>query len=819
METLMQDIRFGARMLLKNPGFTLIAVLTLALGIGANTAIFSVVNAVLLRPLPYPRPQQIVTLNETLLGKNWEGSVSGPNFLDWHAQSRSFSALAAYYTNGFNLTGSGEAQRIPSAYITDGFFNIFGVTPVLGRMFLPEEFKAGGNHVVILSDGLWRRVFGGDPGIPGKSVTLSGQSFTVVGVLPATFQSPSNEELWTPLQADNQLLAGSRGSHWLQVFGRLRDGLALASARAEMDTVAARLRQQYPDVNESRGIVVVPLQERRVAGLRPALLVLQISVGFVLLIACVNVANLLLARSESRRKEMAVRATLGAGPARVLRQLLSENILLALIGAALGLLVAEIGTSALLSIAPAGLVKQMGQVTMDQSVLAFTVGLSILSGLFFGLAPAIQATRIDLNQTLRQAGERSGSAGGGSRFKNALVVLEVSLAMLLLAGGGLLIRSFGSLIRVSPGFEPRNVLTMQFYNPTLTPADVPARLASTRTMIEAIRNLTGVQSASTIIHLPFSGNNTNSSLQIEGHSAPKDKEEQFVEWRMISPQFFTSMGMPLLQGRDLSKQDESARAKVVVIDRVAATRFFPAENPIGKHISIWSEGEGKESKPVWLEIVGIAPEVHQFGLDDVPRPSAYFCMSAMLDDDLAQFMPLSPISVVVRTSVPPATLSKPIVDAIHSVDPDMPVTGILPMESMLAQSLAQPRLASMLLGIFASLALLLAAVGIYGVIAYNVGQRTREIGIRVALGAQNSSVLGLVLKQGMSLGLIGLGIGLAASLALTRFLKGLLFGVSPTDPLTLLVVAIILASVAFLACYIPARRAMAVDPIVALRCD
>ena len=819
METLLQDIRFGARMLMKNPGFTLIAVLTLALGIGANTAIFSVVNAVLLRPLPYPQPQQIVTLNETLLGKNWQGSASGPNFLDWHAQNQSFSALAAYYTNGFNLTGTGEAQRIPSAFITPDFLNIFGVTPAMGRMFLPDEFKAGGNNVVILSDGLWRRVFGGEPGIVGKPVTLSGQSFTVVGVLPATFQSPSNEELWTPLQADNQILAGSRGSHWLQVFGRLKDGVALASARADMDTVAARLRQQYPDVNESRGIVVDTLQERRVLGIRPALLVLQISVGFVLLIACVNVANLLLARSESRRKEMAVRATLGAGPVRVLRQLLSENILLALIGAALGLLVAEIGTTALLSIAPAGLVRQMGQVTIDHNVLAFTVGLSILSGLFFGLAPAIQATRIDLNQTLRQAGERSGSAGGGSRFKNALVVLEVSFAMLLLVGGGLLIRSFGSLVRISPGFEPHGVLTMQFYVPTLTPAGVPARLASTRSMLEAIRNLTGVQSASTIIHPPFSGNNTNSGITIEGHSAPKDKEQQFVEWRMVSPQFFSSMGMPLLQGRDLSKQDESARAKVVVIDRVAATRFFPGENPIGKHISIWGEGEGKESKPVWLEIVGIAPEVHQFGLDDVPRPSAYFCMSAMLDDDLAQFMPLSPITVVARTSVPPATLSKPIVDAIHSVDPDMPVTGILPMEAMLAQSLAQPRLASLLLGIFAGLALLLAAVGIYGVIAYNVGQRTREIGIRVALGAQNSNVLGLVLKQGMSLGLIGLGIGLAASLALTRFLKGLLFGVSPTDPLTLLVVAIILASVAFLACYLPARRAMAVDPIVALRCE
>jgi predicted permease len=509
----------------------------------------------------------------------------------------------------------------------------------------------------------------------------------------------------------------------------------------------------------------------------------------------------------------------GAGPGRVLRQLLSENILLALVGAGLGLLLAEIGTSALLSVAPAGLVRQMGPVTLDRNVFLFTLGLSLISGLFFGLAPAIQAMRIDLNQALRDAGERSGSAGGGSRFKNALVILEVSLAMLLLVGGGLLIRSFGSLIRVSPGFEPHDLLTMNFYVTSLTSEAVPARLASLRAMLAAMRNVPGVRFAAISIDPPFSGNNINGDVTIEGRPAPKAKQEQYVEYRIISAQFFSSMGMPLLRGRDLTEQDDANRARVVIIDRTAADRYFPGQDPIGKRISLWTEGNEKDSKPVWLEIIGVAPEIHQFGLDDLPRPSAYFSMSVMNNDDLVQFMPLSPMSMVVRTSVPPATLSKPIVDAIHSVDPDMPVTGILPMDSILAQSLAQPRLASLLLGIFAGLALLLAAVGIYGVIAYNVGQRTREIGIRMALGARNSNVLGLVLKHGMSLGLIGLGIGLAASLVLTRFLKGLLFSVSPTDPLTLLVVAVLLAFVAFLACYIPARRAMAVDPIVALRCE
>lgn len=815
METVLQDIRFGVRVLAKNLGFTTIAVLTLALGIGANVAIFSVVNAVLLRPLPYPKSQQIVELHETQLGKNWEGSVSGPNFLDWRAQNQSFSALGANFTNGFNLTGAGDAQRVSAAIVTEDYFKVFIITPSLGRLFVPDEFKAGGSRVVVLGDGIWRRIFGSDPGVIGKPVTLGGQSYTVIGVLPTNFEPPNREELWTPLQADDPLLGPERGSHWLQVFGRLKDGANLSSARADIDTIADRLRRQYPPTNDTRGAKVEPLQERRASGIRLALVVLQVAVGFVLLIACVNVANLLLARSEARRKEMAVRAALGAGPIRVLRQLLSENVLLGLAGAGLGLLFAELGTTALLSIAPAGLVRQVGVAVIDRTVLGFTLGLSICSSLIFGLAPAIQAMRLDLNHALREAGERSGSAGGGSRFKNALVVLEISLAMLLLAGGGLLIRSFGSLIRVSPGFEPRGVLTMQFYIPALTSDRVPERLASTRAMLEAIRKLAGVNSASTIIYLPFSGNNINGSVQIEGRPTPKNSEEQYMEWRIVSPQFVTAMGMSILQGRDLSMQDDVARAQVVVIDRVAAKRYFPGENPLGKHISIWSE-EGSE-KPAWLEIVGVAPEVHQFGLDDAPRPSAYFCMSALNNSDLAKLMPLSPMSLVVRTLVPPATLSKPIVDAIHSVDPDTPVTGILPMETLLTQSLAQPRLASLLLGIFASLALLLAAVGIYGVLSYNVGQRTREIGIRVALGAQNSDVLGLVVKQGMLLGLIGLGTGLAASIVLTRFLKSLLFGVSATDPATLVGVAFLLALVVFLACYIPARRAMRVDPMVALR--
>ena len=819
MGILWQDLRYGVRMLAKSPGFTAITILTLALGIGANTAIFSVVNRVLLRPLPYPAPQQIVTLYESIFIKGEQDSVSGPNFLDWRAQNRSFSALAAHFTSGFNLTGRGDPQRIASEYVSEDFFKILGAAPSMGRSFLPEEFGAGGNRVVILSDGLWRRVFGADPGIVGKPVTLSGLSYTVVGILPAGFQALNRAELWTPLQADNRLLGPERDEHWLRVLGRLQEGVSLSSARADMETISSHLRQQYPTSNDSRGVVIRSLQEERVSGIRLALLVLQAAVGFVLLIACVNVANLLLARSNSRRKEMALRATLGAGPVRVVRQLLSENILLALLGAGIGLMVAEFGTGALLSMAPAELLRQTGPVAIDHTVLAFTLVLSIVSGVFFGLAPAIQATRLDLNQTLREAGERSGSGRSASRFKNALVVIEISLATVLLAGGGLLIRSFGSLIHVSPGIDPRGVLTMQFYLPAVSPADIPGRLASFRAMLESIRHVAGVQAASSVIDLPFSGHNITGDFKIEGRAAPKPSQTDYVEYRIVNPEFFTAMGMPLLQGRDLNEKDEATRANVVVIDKMAAASYFPGENPIGKRVSLWAEPAGGSDKRVWLEVVGVVPEVHQFGLDQPPHPSAYFCMSAVSDDYLARLLPVSPISIVLRTLAAPASVSKPVVDAIHSVDRDAPVEEILPMETILTESLAQARLASLLLGTFSGLALLLAAIGIYGVMSYNVSQRAREIGIRMALGAQHSAILGLVVRNGMLLGLIGLTAGLAAATALSRFLKGLLFGVDAADPVTLGAVAIVLAVVVFLACYIPARRAMRVDPMVALRQD
>ncbi|MGB6874449.1 MAG: ABC transporter permease [Candidatus Acidiferrales bacterium] len=812
MNTLLQDIRYGLRMLLKSPGFTAVAVITLALGIGANTAIFTVVNGVLLHPLPYPAPQQLVELHETSTawGKDGWGSASGPDFDDWRAQSRSFSGLAACFEDGLNLTGASQPQRIRSLSVSADFFGVLGAQLAHGRLLNSGDFKPGAARVVLLSDGFWRRVFGGDPDIVGKSLTLSGQVYTVAGITSHDFVPLRDEELWTPLTPDNPTLH-DRGSHWLQVVGRLKPDVSLASAKADLDTIAARLRKEYPDSNSTRGVRVDSMEELRVSNVRPALLTLFAAVGFVLLMACVNVANLLLARGGARRKEIAVRAALGAGRGRLVRQLLTESITLAVIGATLGLALAWAGTPALLSIAPENMLQSAGPIHIGVSVLLFTAALSLLTGLLFGLAPAFQSRRLDLSHTLKEAGERSGSAGGASRFRNLLVTFEIAAAMLLLAGGGLMIRSFASLLRVSPGFDPHNVLTMQLYMPNTTTAEVPARLASIREMLRRIGGLPGVVSASSIVYLPFTGNNINGDFGIAGRPAPKPDQGQEAEMRIVSAGYLSTMRVPILRGRDLNEQDDASGAAVAVINRALADRYFPHQDPIGQSVSMWG------TPAVWLRIVGIAGDERQFGFSEPSRPSVYFCISAMQPADLAQFLPLSPLSFVVRTATAPASSAKTIVTAIHSVDSGMPVSEILPIQDIISQSVAQPRLASTLLGIFAALALVLAAVGLYGVMAYVVTQRTHEIGIRMALGAHRKDILRLVLGQGAKLISIGVVAGIAAALGLTRLMSSLLFGVTAADPVTLTAVAILLIIVALAACYIPARRAMRVDPMVALR--
>ena len=812
VEEFLQDVRYGLRMLRKSPGFTAVAVLILALGIGANSAIFSVVNGVLLHPLPYPRPQELVRLHETSTawGKNGVGSTSGPDFDDWRAQSRSFSGLAAYFEDGLNLTGASEPQRIRSMYVSADFSSVLGAQPERGRLFSKGDFKPGAAHVVVLSDGLWRRVFGADPNIIGKSLTLSGQVYTVEGVTSRDFHPFSNEELWTPLTPTNPTLH-DRGSHWLGVIGRLKPGVSLAAARADMDTIADRLRKEYPDTNSTRGVRVDSLEELRVSNVRPALLTLLAAVAFVLLMACVNVANLLLARGSARQKEMAVRAVLGARRSRLMRQLLTESVLLAVVGAVLGLALAWAGTPALLSIAPQDMLQSAGPIHIGLRVLVFTAALSLFTGVLFGLAPAFQLHRVYLSHVLKEAGERSVSASGAARFKSSLVAFEIAAAMLLLVGGGLMIRSFASLLRVSPGFDPHNILTMQLYMPNTTTAQVPARLASIREMLRKIQNLPGIVSASSIVYLPFSGNNINGDFAIAGRPAPKPEQGQEAEMRIVSAGYLSTMRVPILRGRDLNVQDDASGAHVAVINRALANRYFHNQNPIGQSVSLWGTPQQ------WLRIVGVSDDERQFGFAEPPRPSIYVCMSAMRAADFAQFMPMSPLSFVVRTATAPANSAKPIVAAIHSVDAEMPVSEVLPMESLISQSLAQPRLASTLLGIFAALALVLAAVGLYGVMAYVVTQRTHEIGIRMALGAKPADVLAMIIRQGITLTLIGIAIGVVAALGVTHLISSMIFGVTPYDPATFAGVAIILIVVALAACYIPARRAMQVDPMVALR--
>lgn len=812
MSALLQDLRYAFRMLLKSPGFTVVVILTLALGIGANTAIFSVINGVLLHPLPYPHPQQLVQLHETntTWGKDSWGSSSGPDFNDWLAQSHSFSGLAAYFGSGLNLTGGNEPQRIRSLTVSSDFFRILGAHAALGRLLDAADFKAGAPRVVVLSDTLWRRTFGADPAIIGKNLQLSGQVYTVVGVASRDFVSLGEEQLWTPLVPDDPTLQ-DRGSHWLSVIGRLKPGVSIASANSDLEVIAARLQKQYPDSNSTRGVRADSTEELRVQNIRPALLILLAAVGFVLLMACVNVANLLLARATTRKKEISVRLAIGASRSRLIRQLLTESVALSAIGGAVGLALAWAGTPALLSLAPENMLASAGPIHIGLRVLLFTGVLSLLAGLLFGLVPALQAGRVDLNSVLKDSGSRSGSAAEGARLKSSLIVFEIAAAMLLLAGGGLMLRSFASLLRVAPGFDPHNVLTMQLYVPSTTSAQVPARLASIREMLHGIRNLPGVLSASSIVYLPFTGNNVNGDFAISGRPAPKPEQGQEAEMRIVNANYLSTMRVPILRGRDLNEQDDASGAAVAVINRTLADRYFPHHDAMGQSVSFW------DGSNHWLRIVGIAGDTHQFGFSEPPRPSIYFCMSAMKSADLSQFMSLEPLSFVVRTSSAPDASAKPVIAAIHSVDPQMPVSEVLPMESLISQSVAQPRLASTLLGVFAALALVLAAIGLYGVMAYVVTQRTHEIGIRMALGANRAAVLKMILSQGIMLTLIGLALGVIGAFALTRFMSSLLFGVAATDPLTFIAVALILLIVSAAACYIPARRAMRVDPIVALR--
>jgi len=807
-DEMIQDLRFGLRMLLKSKGFTAVAVLTLALGIGANAAIFSVVNAVLLRPLPYPESDRLVSLTE-LSPQSERNFITYPNLLDWRAQNHVFEQIAVFRQMNFTLTGNGEPERVIGGQVSAELFPALRVGAALGRTFLTEEDKPGGNPVALLSHSLWRRRFGADPNLIGQSVMLNGMSCQVAGVMPADFQFPNRVELWTPL---GQTLSDPDWMHrgnGQGIYGvaRLKPGVTLAQAKAEMETIALRLEQQYPATNQGRRVSVVPLLEETVGEIRRALMVLLGAVGFVLLIACANIANLLLARAATRQKEMAIRLALGAGRWRLLRQLLVESVLLALLGGGLGLWLASRGVALIVATNPTGpnAIPRAQEIGLDWQVVIFTAAISILTGLLFGIAPAWQASRPALNESLKDSNRGATSGPGRRRFRGALVSAEVALSLVLLIGAGLMFRSFYHLQRVDPGFQADHLLTLRLALPQSKYSTNQQIVNFYQQLFERLKALPGVQSVGVATWMPFVGGGAISSLIFEGQPEPKPGEAPLADISFVTPDYFRLMGMTLQRGRAFTEQDNQNAPPVIIIDESSAQRHWPNADPIGKRIRI---GHLNPNAP-WLTVVGVVKRVKMYRLErESNRAQVY---RPFLDS------PWPTTTIGVRSAVDPTSLTAAVRQQVLALDRDLPVFNVRTMEQAMANSVASNRLNTLLLGIFAAVAFILAAVGIYGVMSYSVAQRAHEIGIRMALGARSLDVLKLVVGQGMALTLIGTGLGLAEAFALTRFMKTLLFGVSATDPWTFAAVALLLSGVALLACYLPARRATKVDPLATLR--
>jgi putative ABC transport system permease protein len=815
MGTLWQDLMYGLRMLAKCPGFTLVAVLALALGIGANTALFSVVDAVILRPLPFPAPDRLVAVWSTNQQRGeLRTSASYPDFADWRSLNHAFERIAAFHTNDFTLTGTDEPAHILGAVVSADLFRLLGVAPKLGRDFLSEEDDPGKTKVrpVILSYAFWRSRFGSDPQVIEKTVQLDSQSYTIVGVMPGGFQFPLQGkpiDLWTSflvdeIASDNEPITAERGAHYLSVIARLKPDVRLPQAQAEMDTIASALAHQYPDTDKYRGIALAPELERLVGDVRPALLILFGAVGCVLLIACVNVANLLLARAAARQKEIAIRSTLGAGRLRLVRQLLTECILLAALGGALGLALAWWGSDLLLALSPEN-VPRLSGVHLSGHVLAFTAFASLLTGLVFGLLPALHVSRSDLAESLKESGRGSTESARRSRLRSALVVAETALALVPLVGAGLLIQSLSRLEHVKPGFDPHNVLTFNLGLPDAR-YSYSQQAAFFEQLLPRIRALPGVRSASAVSPLPLSGDDFRVTFEIEGRPVAKS-DQPATNYREAAAGYFQTMHIPLLEGRDFSDQDNLKSPPVIIVNQTFAKQFFPGEDPIGKHIK-----PGLSSIPgthaVMREIVGVVGDVKHRSLNREAGPEVYEPESQM---------PFETLTLVVRTEGDPRGLIGAVREQVKALDKDLPIYDVKLMEEYLSTSVAQPRFNTMLLAIFAGVALVLAAVGLYGVMSYSVVQRTHEIGIRMALGAQQKDVLRMIVGQALRLTLVGTALGLAGAWAATRLMSGLLFGVKSSDPITYAGVALLLSAVALLACYVPAYRAMRVDPMVALR--
>ena len=816
MATLIEDIRYGLRMLRKAPGFTLVVVLTLALGIGANTALFSVVNGVLLNPLPYPEPNQLVTLHESK--PNFEtGSISYPNFRDWQKENKTFSAIAISRSNSLALTGYGEAEQLRAELVSSDFFPLLGVKPAIGRVFGPGEDEIGANPIVLISAGLWKRKFAASPTILGKGITLDGKDYTVVGVIPASFNltlgSFSPSEVYVPIgQWGNPSLRARSAGLGIHGVGRLRPGVSIEQAQADMDRVSRDLTAAYPDSNRGVGAKLIPLQAGVVGRIRPILLVLLGAVGFVLLISCVNVANLLLARSTARLREFAVRAALGATQGRVVRQLLTESFLLAIAGGGLGLLFADWGTNAALGLLPSAL-PRAEEIGLDRHVLLFVLLLSVAAGLVFGLFPALRTSKQDLHTTLKE-GARSVS-GAHHRAQNTFVVVEMALALVLLAGAGLTIRSLVRLWNVNPGFDPHNLLTFSVSLPPSTAdANADAIRAAWRGFDDKMKSIAGVQSLSLSWGaLPMSGDD-EAIFWIDGQPKPPSLHE--MNWALqyiVEPEYLRTMGIPLQRGRFLTAKDNEHSPLVAVIDDAFAHKYFPGEDAIGKRLHMDQSGYAT------VEIVGIVGHVKQWGLDrdDSEALHAQIYLPFMQLGDNIMKLTAPGVGVVLRSSGPAPTLFDALRHASAQMSSQQVIYAAQSMEEIISDSLATRRFSMILLGIFAGLALLLASVGIYGVISYVVGERTREMGIRMALGAQRWDILWLILRQGGTLAAAGVVVGMISSLGLARFMTAQLYGIRATDPVTFIAVAVLLGLVALAACCVPAMRAARVDPMVALR--
>ena len=810
METFLQDLRHAFRALRKSPGFTAVAVLTLGLGIGANTAIFSVVESVLLKPLPYRDPGSLVQVWNTYLPQFPQVQLSSGDFLDFGRQSTSFSQMAAYVDvpRGCNLTGVGEPERLESRFATSGLLGLLGIRPAAGRAFTPEEDKPGSAPTVLISHRLWQNRFGADPAIVGRTLMLDGRGYILAGVLPAAFRLAPTTDVWMPTGQYGDDLS-SHLHHEFNIVGRLKPGVSISQAQAELTALNRQEEQAFPDTHKNWGVLVTPMEDPSALKMRVALLVLFGAVGLVLLVACANIVNLLLARNAVRQKEIALRVTLGASRSRLLRQLLTESILLSLLGGTLGVLLAGAGLRFLGAFVPSDLasVKETG---LNGLVLSFTLAVSFLAGIVCGLIPAAQTLKQDLHDILKE-GTRTAGAAGGQRIRSVLVVSEIALALIPLVGAGLLIRSFHRLLEVNPGFQRDHILVMEVDQPQLPPAE-QAKLTSEQQidlarkqssqfdeLVQRIQALPGTKAVGGITVMPLGSEMRSASrFVVEGQPLPANGARPVAETRGVSPGYFAAMEIPLRMGRALDAHDYAGSN--IVVNETIAKRFWPGGDPIGKRINLCS----LDPKPCWLTIVGVIGNVHQYGLEAAPTMDVYYT------GGWTQY-------AVIRTASDPAALTQAAIGEVHKFDPNLPVTHVMTLDNLLSDSVSPRRFSTFLLGIFAGLALLLAAMGIYGVMSYVVSLRTNEIGIRMALGARPGDILRLVIGRGAQLALAGVALGLLGAFALTKLISSLLYGVKPTDPVTFGGVAFLLVSVALLACYVPARRAMRVDPMVALR--